>query len=153
MVLELSQDLLENGCVRLKPTLIWNRLGALVPSCEECFDSKCANWKGIKCPGCGSLNVKQRGTYRRQVKYSNFASFNADRRYLRCLNCGKSFTEQTKTLHAKTPQEVIDFALTQIEAGESLREIEKQIQKKYGIKRTATTIWLWKQNQRQALFH
>lgn len=138
----LVQDLLNQGCIRVKPNLIWNRLGVLVPSCEECLDHKCVN-QGIRCPSCRSRNVRRKGRYRRRVKYLGFPSFNADRQVFYCLDCGRTFIEKREHLKSKTPQQVIDFALRQIQKGNSLRRVSKMIEKEHSIKRSPVTIAKW----------
>jgi len=129
----LIQDLLENGCVRVRPALIWNRLGILVSSCEECLDHNCVKCSAPSCPSCHSDNIIKRGYYKHGGRFKQKFS---------CKVCGRKFVKE-KDHVSKTSQEVIDFALVQVRSGKSFREVSKLIEAKYGIRRSSTAVLNW----------
>jgi transposase-like protein len=159
----------ENGCVRVKPLLIWNRAGILVRSCEECSIEHCKHRSLLHPPEPTPIvwvpsKFKPRKTEARAhsvpehkavyhgmqcrhcgslhtVKIGFYKGKKSKRQVRRCHDCGRKFVEALE--EPRTPVDIVKFALRQVSLGQSLRAVSSLLLDKYGIKRSGMAILNW----------
>jgi len=87
----------------------------------------------IKCSNCDSKNVVKRG--KRKGKFRS-------RQLYHCKNCGKRFTDQSFEHMMHSPQ-VIYHALNFYNLGYTLRETSIQVNRKFKVKTSKSTVFFW----------
>lgn len=87
----------------------------------------------IKCSNCASKNVIKRGE--RNGKFRN-------RQLYQCKNCGRRFTDQSLKYKIHSPQ-VIYHALNCYYLGYNLSETSKQVNSKFKVNTSKSTVHFW----------
>ena len=86
--------------------------------------------KGIECKFCGSENL---------VRYGK----SKDLQLYLCRKCGRKGTDNRALPGKKIPPDIVSAVLFLRSKGLSYRDIKHQLQQKYGIKLSISTIYGW----------
>lgn len=99
----------------------------------------------IRCPRCGSINLKKLGKYQRKTNNLNFPDGDLIVQRFCCKDCNHRFVNRKYKCY-RVPPEVIDFALALAKEKVPLRKMAERIKHGFGIEVSHPAIGRWVRN-------
>lgn len=87
-------------------------------------------WIGMQCKNCESENIVKNGTVKGVQVY-------------KCKNCGHRFTEGSDFPRMRTQSRIISSSIDLYFEGLSVRKIQTQIKKLFGVDVSQVAVWKW----------